>query len=110
MTAIARLEVIPVHEGSQSNDIANAIDALDDYDVAYETTATDTVVEAETVDELFDAVKAAHNAVGGDRVITELEIDHQRSRDQHIGDRVAAVETALGRPARREDRASSPSK
>ena len=101
MTAIARLEVIPVHEGSLSANIATAIDALEEYDISYETTATDTVIEANSVDEIFDAVRAAHAAVDGDRVITSLEVDEQRNRDQHADDRVKSVESALGRPPRR---------
>lgn len=101
MTAIARLEVIPVHEGSMSDDIARAIEALEKFDVSYETTATDTIIEADSIDEIFAAVQAAHTAIDGDRVITSLEVDEQRNREQHIGDRVTAVEAALGRPPRR---------
>ncbi|RLM89317.1 dehydrogenase [Halobellus sp. Atlit-38R] len=104
MTAIARLEVIPIHEGSMSSTIARAIETLEEYDVSYETTATDTIIEADSVEELFAAVQAAHAAADGDRVITSLEIDEQRGREQHIDDRVAAVETALGhRPRRRSE-------
>lgn len=101
MTAIARFEVIPVHDGSLSEDIAQAVDALDDYDVSYELTATDTVVEAEEIDEVFDAVKAAHNAVEGDRIITSLEIDENRSADQDAEDRVESVASVLGREPKR---------
>ena len=101
MTAIARLEVIPADGGSFSTGIASAIEALDEFDVSYETTATDTVVEADSADELFDAVAAAHDAVAGDRVITSLEIDEVRDREQHMDDRVASVESALGRSAKR---------
>lgn len=102
MTAIARFEVIPLHEGSMAEDIARAIQALDEFDVTYETTATDTVLEADDVEEIFAAVGAAHAAVDGDRVITSLEIDELRTREQRSDDRVAAVEAALGRPPRRE--------
>lgn len=101
MTAIARFEVIPVHDGSLSEDIAQAVDALDDYDVSYELTATDTVVEAEEIDEVFDAVKAAHHAVEGDRIITSLEIDEYRSADQDAEDRVESVASVLGREPKR---------
>lgn len=104
MTAIARLEVIPIHEGSMSNDIARAIEAIEEFDISYETTATDTIIEADSIDELFAAVQAAHTAVDGDRVITSLEIDEHRTREQDIDDRVAAVETALGHPPRRQER------
>lgn len=102
MTVIARFEVIPVHDGSLSEDIAQAIEALEDFDVSYELTATDTVVEAEDVDEVFEAVKAAHNAVEGNRVISSLEVDEQRDREQHVEDRVESVASVLGRDPKRE--------
>lgn len=100
MTAIARFEVIPVHEGSLSAEVAKAVDALDAFNVAYETTAMDTVIEAESTEELFEAVKAAHDALDGERIVTPLEIDEQPGRDQHLTDRVRSVERALGREPR----------
>lgn len=91
-----------------ADEIARAVDALDRFDVSYETTATDTVVEADTADEVFAAVKAAHDAIGGDRVITSFEIDDRRDRRQNATDRVAAVERRLGRPARRQRSRNEP--
>lgn len=101
MTAIARLEIIPVREGSMAPAIASAVDALDRFAVSYETTATDTIIEADSVDQVFAAVQAAHEAIPDDRVITSVEIDDVRGRRQRVDDRVASVERALGRPPRR---------
>lgn len=100
MSVIARFEVIPVHDGSLSEDIAQAIDALDEFDLSYELTATDTVIEADDIDEVFDAVRAAHDAVDGPRVITSLEIDDYRGREQHGEDRIESVASVLGREPR----------
>ena len=102
MTAIALLSVAPVVEGSMSDEVAKAVAALDDFDVAYETNPMGTVIEAESIDELFAAAQAAHEAVDGDRVSTFLKIDHKRTRDQRAHEKVAAVEDALGREAKRE--------
>ncbi|MFB6195968.1 MAG: MTH1187 family thiamine-binding protein [Haloplanus sp.] len=102
MTVIARFEVIPIHEGSLSDDIAAAIEALDEFDISYELTATDTVIEADDVDDVFAAVQAAHNAVEGNRVVSSLEIDEQRTREQHVEDRVESVASVLGREPKRE--------
>lgn len=105
MSTIARFEVIPVEEGSQSEEVAAAIEAIDEFDVSYELTATDTVVEADDVEELFEAVGAAHAAVDGDRVVTSLQVDEDRRRDQDIEDRVESVADVLGRePKRSRDR------
>ena len=101
MTAIARLEIIPVQEQSMSEPIAAAIEALDEFDVSYETTATDTIIEADSAEEAFEAARAAHEAVDGERVITSVEIDDMRSREQDIEDRVSSVERELVRKPER---------
>lgn len=102
MTVIARFEVIPVRNGSLSDEIAQAIDALDEFDVSYELTATDTVIEADSVDEVFEAVRAAHNAVESDRIITSLEVDDYQSRKHGADDRVESVASVLGREPKRD--------
>ncbi len=102
MTAIALLSVAPVVEGSMSGEVAKAVAALDDFDVSYETNPMGTVIEAESVAELFAAAQAAHEAVDGDRVSTFLKIDDKRSSRDGAAEKVAAVERELGRPARSE--------
>ena len=105
MSVIARFEVIPVRDGSMSTAIANALRALDRYPVSYQTTATDTIIEADTVGQVFAAVQAAHQAIPDDRVITSVEIDEDRRRLQDMNERVASVERELGHaPARRSQR------
>jgi uncharacterized protein YqgV (UPF0045/DUF77 family) len=84
-----------------STAIASALRALDQYPVSYETTATDTIIEADTVEQVFAAVQAAHQAIPDDRVITSIEIDEDRRRPQNMHQRVASVERELGHaPAR----------
>lgn len=102
MTVIARFEVIPVRDGSLSDEITQAIEALDEFDISYELTATDTVIEADAVDEVFDAIQAAHNAVESDRIITSFEIDDNRHREQQTEDRVESVASILGREPKRK--------
>jgi uncharacterized protein (TIGR00106 family) len=100
MTCIGFLSVAPVVEGSMAGEVAKAVAALDDFDVAYETTPMGTIIEAETCDELFAAAQAAHEAVDGDRVSTVLKIDDKRTVDQSAAEKVESVEDYLGRPAR----------
>ena len=102
MTTIALLSVAPVVEESMADEVAKAVAALDEFDVAYETNPMGTVVEADSVDELFAAAQAAHEAVDGDRVSTVLKIDDKRTSDERAGEKVTAVEDALGREAKRE--------
>lgn len=100
MTVIAYLSVAPVKEGSMAEEVAKGVEALEEFDVSYETNAMGTVIEAEEIGELFAAAQAAHEAVEGDRVSTSLKIDDKRTSDQSANEKVEAVEEALGREAR----------
>lgn len=94
MTAL--LSVSPAQEGSIAKEVASAIDALNDYNVKYETNAMCTVIEAEELSELLDAVAAAHNAVDAERVSTLLKIDDKRSGGG-AREKVESVRKQLGR-------------
>ncbi|WP_121822486.1 MTH1187 family thiamine-binding protein [Halostella salina] len=100
MTTVAMLSVAPVIEDSMAEEVAKAVDALEDFDVSYETNPMGTVIEAETADEVFAAAQAAHEAVDGDRVSTFLKIDDKRTASSSAADKVDAVEDELGREAR----------
>ncbi|QWC18370.1 MTH1187 family thiamine-binding protein [Halorubrum sp. 2020YC2] len=102
MTAIAMLSVAPVIEESMAEEVAEAVAALDEFDVSYETNPMGTVIEADDAETLFAAAAAAHEAVDGDRVSTVLKIDDKRTSDGTAGEKVEAVEDHLGREARRE--------
>ena len=102
MSVVALLSVAPVVEDSMASEVANAVAALDEFDVSYETNPMGTVIEADDIDTLLAAVGAAHKAVDADRVSTFLKIDDKRTRDQRASEKVAAVERELGREARRE--------
>ena len=100
MTVFALLSVAPVREGPMAGDVAAAIDALEEYDVSYETNPMATTIEAEDVDTLLEAVGAAHKAVDADRVSTVLKIDDKRTASHDAQAKVTAVEDELGRDAR----------
>ena len=102
MTVIGFLSVAPVVEGSMSAEVAKAVEALDGFDVGYETTPMGTVIEADDSAELFAAAGAAHEAVNADRVSTFLKVDDKRTVDQSANEKVDAVEDHLGREAKRE--------
>ncbi|MFB6110894.1 MAG: MTH1187 family thiamine-binding protein [Halodesulfurarchaeum sp.] len=102
MTVFALLSVAPVREGDMAADVAAAIDALEDFDVTYETNPMATTIEAEDIGTLLDAVGAAHRAVDADRVSTVLKIDDKRTADHDAAAKVESVEAELGRPAKSE--------
>ncbi|MFO7927241.1 MAG: MTH1187 family thiamine-binding protein [Halobacteriota archaeon] len=102
MSVVALLSVAPVIEDSMASEVAAAVEALDAFDVAYETNPMGTVIEADDIDTLLAAVGAAHEAVDADRVSTLLKIDDKRAQDRRAREKVDAVERKLGRPAKRE--------
>ena len=83
-----------------AEDVADAVAALDGFDVSYETNPMGTVIEAEDIDTLLAAVAAAHKAVDADRVSTFLKVDDKRTVDQRAREKVEDVEAELGRGAR----------
>jgi uncharacterized protein (TIGR00106 family) len=103
MTVVALLSVAPVIEESMSAEVAKAVDALEAFDVRYETNPMGTVIEADDVETLFAAAQAAHEAVDADRVSTVLKIDDKRTDEGRAREKVDAVEAYLGRPARNEE-------
>lgn len=103
MTVTGFLSISPYTEGSMAPEIATAVDALEEFDVAYEMTHSGTTLEADDVDELFAAAQAAHKAVDADRVGTLLKIDDKRRSVEPATEKVDAVERQLGRPARSDD-------
>lgn len=86
-----------------SAEVAKAVDALEAFDVRYETNPMGTVIEADDVETLFAAAQAAHEAVDADRVSTVLKIDDKRTDEGRAREKVDAVEAYLGRPARNEE-------
>lgn len=102
MTVIALLSVAPVTEGSMAEDVADAVAALDDFEVAYETNPMGTVIEADDIDTLLAAAGAAHKAVDADRVSTVLKVDDKRQVNQRAAEKVKDVERELGRPAKKD--------
>ncbi|WP_181693173.1 MTH1187 family thiamine-binding protein [Natronomonas sp. LN261] len=102
MTVVALLSVAPVIEDSMASDVAAAVEALDEFDVSYETNPMGTVIEADDVATLFAAAEAAHEAVDADRVSTVLKIDDKRDREQRAREKVDAVERELGRDATKQ--------
>jgi len=101
MTVTAMLSVAPLDSPDVDLDaeIASAIDALEEYDVRYETHPMETTIEADSLDEVFAAAQGAMEAVDAGRVSADLKIDHFREEDLAVEEKVDRVEEHLGRPA-----------
>lgn len=99
MTVTAFLAVSPDTDGSMAPGVARAIEALESFELEYETTPMGTVLEADDVGEVFAAAQAAHETLEADRVGTFLKIDDKRTVDDPAAAKVQSVEAELGREA-----------
>jgi uncharacterized protein (TIGR00106 family) len=93
---IAEFSIHPVGEGtSLSRYVRSALRELRKAKgVRLIVTPMGTVMEAEGLTEIFEAVKAAHSAVfmdGAKRVYFVLKVDDRRDKERRMEDKVAAV-------------------
>lgn len=82
----AEFSIIPLEGADMRPFVDIAVEAIKRSGLKYEVDALGTAIEGE-LDEVFSAVKAAHQAVlhaGAARVLTELRIDECRSGDVTI--------------------------
>jgi uncharacterized protein (TIGR00106 family) len=96
---IAEFSIHPIGEGtSVSRYVRSALGELRKAKgVRMVVTPMATVMEAETLSEIFTAVEAAHNSVfkmGAKRVDFILRVDDRRDKERRMEDKVAAVSTA----------------
>jgi uncharacterized protein (TIGR00106 family) len=92
---IAELSITPIGSGtSVSKYVKIALDALKKSGIYFETNAMATVIETKDIDELFDVIKRAHNAVleaGVKRVITHIKIDDRKDKEVTIKSKLDAI-------------------
>lgn len=101
MTVTAMLTVAPLDspEVDFDEEIAKAIDALEEFDVRYETHPMETTIEADDLDSVYAAAQAAHEALDANRVGSHLKIDEFRDETLDVEEKVERVEAHLGRSA-----------
>jgi uncharacterized protein (TIGR00106 family) len=98
---IAEFGVIPVGTGSTSvsDYVAAAVKALKNVkDVKLELTPMGTILEAERLETILEAIRVAHESTfqaGALRVVTVIKIDDRRDVEREMRDKVKAVEEKL---------------
>ncbi len=96
----AEISIIPIGTGetSISKYIAAAVRALDEIGIKYEINGMGTLIETDDVDKLFDAIKAAHEAVFREdieRVATDIKIDDRRDVEKTLKEKIVSVKEKL---------------
>jgi uncharacterized protein (TIGR00106 family) len=102
MTVHAEISIVPIakgHDTSMSREVAAAFDAIRKMQGIKTTlTALGTQIEAESIDDVMEAAKAAHQAVksaGAQRVISTVRIDERLDKEQTLQDKVESVQQKL---------------
>ncbi|GAB4309040.1 MAG: MTH1187 family thiamine-binding protein [Methanobacteriaceae archaeon] len=98
----AEITIIPIGTAntSLSDYVAAAVAALDKEGVKYTVSGMGTLIESNDADELFSAVKAAHEAVflkGAERVATSIKIDDRRDVEKSLNEKVSSVREKMER-------------
>jgi uncharacterized protein (TIGR00106 family) len=93
---IAEITVTPLGTGtpSVSRYVAKAVEVLRNMDLEPQVTAMGTIVEAEDIAVILEAVKRVHEAVfeqGAQRVVTTLTLDERRDREGSIRQKIRSV-------------------
>jgi len=95
---IAEFSIIPVGQAGSSigRYVAAAVDALKSVEcLDFEVTAMGTILAAQDLDTIFEAVRVAHKAViaaGVKRVSSTLRIDDRRDKPRTMHDKVKSVQ------------------
>jgi uncharacterized protein (TIGR00106 family) len=93
---VAEVSVVPLGVGtSVSAYVTKAVRALDESGLKVMHGPMSTSIEARTVDEIFSAVKKAHDAViaaGARRVVTTVKLDDRRDKDHSMASKLGALE------------------
>lgn len=94
---IASFSIVPVGtcSTSLSDYVAKAIEALDKSGIKYQINPMNTIIEGDSLDEVFEAIKIAHKAVieaGAKRILVRINIDDRLDKvDRRAEDKVRVV-------------------
>ena len=92
---IAEFAIFPTSEGvSVSKYVRKAVEIIRESGLKNETGAMSTVIEAKTLDEIFDVIRKAHKAMidmGVKRIHIDLRIDHRLDKEASIESKKRAV-------------------
>lgn len=96
----AELEIVALGTGSTSMSgyISEAVKAIGVSGIKYRLTPMGTVIEVSSIDEAFNAARAAHEAVikkGAKRVVMHLTIDDRRDAPKGMDEKIESVKNKI---------------
>jgi uncharacterized protein (TIGR00106 family) len=103
LTVHAEISIIPISgqgDPSMSKEVAAAFEAIRGVKgVSATLTALGTQIEAQSINDVVDAIRQAHEAAkraGAVRVISSIRIDERLDKNQTLQDKIHSVERRLG--------------
>lgn len=100
MSALVEFAMFPTDSTeSKSEFVAKVLDIVDQSGLAYQLTPMGTIIEAETVDEIFAVIKKAYELLEQDsnRIYSTIKVDYRKGPVGRLGKKVGSVEAKLGR-------------
>jgi uncharacterized protein (TIGR00106 family) len=102
-TVNAEISIVPIgtSDTSMSKEIAAAYDAIRSLTSLKKVNLTpmSTQIESDKLDDIFQAIYAAHNSaksIGAKRVISIIRIDERLDKPNTLDDKVQSVKTKMG--------------
>ena len=103
MSALVEFAMFPTEKTeSKSAFVARVLDIVDKSGLTYQLTPMGTIIEAETVGEVFAVIEAAYAELQEDcsRIYSVIKVDYRKGLVGRLGNKVASVEEKLGRKLR----------
>ena len=96
---IMEIKIMPIgtQSASVSKHVAKAIKTLEQAGVKYQVTPMGTIVEADSVERLFDIAKLMHQAALDDldRIVTFIELDERKDKPLTMAGKLKSVEQKI---------------
>ncbi len=100
MSALVEFAMFPTDgQESKSAFVAKVLDIVDQSGLSYQLTPMGTIIEAETVGEVFAVIEKAYNILGqeSNRIYSAIKIDYRQGKVGRLNSKVSSVESKLGR-------------
>lgn len=104
MSVMAEISMFPVDKGeSLSPYVARIIDLIDRSGLTYVVTPMGTIIEAETLEDIFRVIKDCFKELKKycNRIVINLKVDYRKTKESRLKAKIISVEEKLGREVKK---------
>jgi len=104
MSVLVEFAMFPTDKGeSVSSYVSRVIKVIDESGVNYKLTPMGTVFETETMDEALSILKSSYEVLAPDcnRIYATVKFDIRKSKGNRMKQKIASIETKLGKEVRK---------